>query len=204
MSQCLSHVSVPAVVAVLEPLAETAGPAGLAVASDLWPDFGWLSAAVETATGWPGVGIIVVYSFLIAFALPGVSEVVLLAPLNLGLGEAGRLTVIILSSAIGKAAGSVFAFHIGQEVKESGPVIRFLRNSRFDVVETAGDEDVGHVADDGLIPALDSDLCDASAHRPGADDPDGFDRIYVAHALSYDRSPGKPAATPHRPSCWPH
>lgn len=128
-------MSVPAVVAVLEPLAETAGPAGLAVASDLWPDFGWLSAAVETATGWPGVGIIVVYSFLIAFALPGVSEVVLLAPLNLGLGEAGRLTVIILSSAIGKAAGSVFAFHIGQEVKESGPVIRFLRNSRFDVVE---------------------------------------------------------------------
>ncbi|MFB6252314.1 MAG: YqaA family protein [Halobellus sp.] len=121
-------------VATFEPLVETAGPAGLAVASDLWPKFGWLSSAVETATGWPGVGIIFVYSFLIAFALPGVSEVVLLAPLNLGLGEGGRLTVIILASATGKAAGSVFAFHIGQEVKEAGPVIRFLRNSRFDII----------------------------------------------------------------------
>ncbi|WP_435183040.1 YqaA family protein [Halobellus sp. EA9] len=105
------------------------------MAGDLLPEFGWLTRAVETATGWPGVGIIFVYSFLIAFALPGVSEVVLLAPLDLGLGEAGRLAVIILTTGVGKAAGSVFAFHIGQEVKDSGPVIRFLRNSRFDVVE---------------------------------------------------------------------
>ncbi|WP_256288415.1 YqaA family protein [Halobellus inordinatus] len=99
------------------------------------PDFGWLSAAVETATGWPGLGIIFVYSFLIAFALPGVSEIVLLAPLNLGLSETGRLAVITLVTGVGKAAGSVFAFHIGQEVKEAGPVIRFLRRSRFDVIE---------------------------------------------------------------------
>ncbi|MFB6092591.1 MAG: YqaA family protein [Haloquadratum sp.] len=108
---------------------------GLTAESSLWPDLGWLSAAVETATGWPGLGIIFVYSFLIAFALPGVSEVVLLAPLNLGLSETGRLAVIALTSGVGKALGSVFAFHIGQEAKESGPIVRALRNSRFDVIE---------------------------------------------------------------------
>jgi len=128
-------VSLPVTAVPLEPVIDTASTVGLALASDLLPDFGWLSAAVETATGWPGLGIIFVYSFLIAFALPGVSEIVLLAPLNLGLSEMGRLAVITLVTGVGKAAGSVFAFHIGQEVKEAGPVIRFLRNSRFDVIE---------------------------------------------------------------------
>lgn len=97
--------------------------------------FGWMEHVVETATGWVGLAIIFVYSFLIAFALPGVSEVVLVAPLDLGLGEVGRLAVIIFISAVGKAAGSVFAFHIGQEAKESGPVVKYLRESRFDVIE---------------------------------------------------------------------
>ncbi|WP_338741384.1 YqaA family protein [Haloplanus salilacus] len=97
--------------------------------------FEWLTRLVRTATGWVGLAIIFVYSFLIAFALPGVSEVVLLAPLNLGLSTEARLAIIILVSAVGKAAGSVFAFHIGQEAKESGPVIRWLRRSRFDVIE---------------------------------------------------------------------
>ncbi len=98
-------------------------------------DFEWLERLVRRATGWPGLGIVFVYSFLIAFALPGVSEVVLLAPLDLGLGRNARLAVIILVSGVGKAAGSVFAFHIGQEAKEAGPIIRLLRRSRFDVVE---------------------------------------------------------------------
>jgi len=97
--------------------------------------FQWLEHVVETTTGWAGLGIIFVYSFLIAFALPGVSEVVLAAPLDLGLGQVGRLSVIIVVSGLGKAAGSVLAFHIGQEAKEAGPIIRFLRRSRFDVVE---------------------------------------------------------------------
>ena len=101
---------------------------------DIWPEFGWLSSAVERATGWGGLIIIFIYSFLIAFALPGVSEIVLLAPLDLGLSQTGRLGVIMLVSGVGKAAGSVFAFHLGQEVKRSGPVIRFFRNSWFDIV----------------------------------------------------------------------
>jgi membrane protein YqaA with SNARE-associated domain len=97
-------------------------------------EFDWLTRLVRSATGWGGLVIIFVYSFLIAFALPGVSEVVLLAPLELGLPEWARLAIIIVTSGVGKAFGSVFAFHIGQEAKQSGPIIRFLRRSRFDVV----------------------------------------------------------------------
>lgn len=96
---------------------------------------GPFSQLIETATGPVGLVAIFVYSFLIAFALPGVSEIVLAAPLDLGLGQNVRLAVITLVSGLGKAAGSVFAFHLGQEAKESGPVTRALRRSRFDVVE---------------------------------------------------------------------
>ncbi|MGQ3411945.1 YqaA family protein [Natrinema sp. LN54] len=91
-------------------------------------------ALVESATGWPGMGIIFGYSFLIAFALPGPSEVVLLAPLDLGFPPWLRLSSIMLVSATGKAAGSVVAFHLGQEVKRSGPIERWLRESRWDVL----------------------------------------------------------------------
>jgi membrane protein YqaA with SNARE-associated domain len=93
--------------------------------------------AVRTATGPLGLGIIGVYSFLIAFVLPLPSEVVLLpaGQMRLGLPLGLTIAVIVLVSGLGKAAGSVFAFHIGQEAKESGPIIRLLRRSRFDVVE---------------------------------------------------------------------
>jgi membrane protein YqaA with SNARE-associated domain len=99
-----------------------------------FPDFGF-QAAVRAASGPLGLLIIFVYSFLIAFILPGVSEVVLLADLSLGLPSWMELSTIILISGVGKAAGSVLAFHIGQEAKQSGPVIRWLRKSRFDIVE---------------------------------------------------------------------
>jgi membrane protein YqaA with SNARE-associated domain len=97
--------------------------------------FPWLERLVESATGWPGLVIIFVYSFLIAFALPGVSEVVLLAPLDLGLPYWAKMSAIILTSGLGKAAGSLFAFHIGQEAKDSGIIIGWLRRSRFDIIE---------------------------------------------------------------------
>lgn len=97
--------------------------------------FGGIEGAVETATGWPGLGIVFGYSFLIAVALPGPSEVVLAAPLDLGLPTGAHFALIMLVSAIGKAMGSLVAFHVGQEAKESGPVIGFLRDSRFDIVE---------------------------------------------------------------------
>ncbi len=125
--------ALPAVGATLE-TTQTAirlAEAGLAVSLT---EFAWLEQLVETATGPAGLVIIFVYSFLIAFALPGVSEVVLLAPLDLGLSDWARLTIIVVVSAVGKAAGSVLAFHLGQEAKEAGPIVRFLRNSRFDVI----------------------------------------------------------------------
>lgn len=105
--------------------------------------FGGFEAIVESATGWLGMVIIFVYSFLIAFALPGPSEVVLFAPLDLGLPSWARLSSIMLVSATGKAAGSVLAFHIGQEVVSSGPITRWLRNSRWNILEWSEKRSVG-------------------------------------------------------------
>ncbi|WP_204357356.1 YqaA family protein [Halogeometricum borinquense] len=117
---------------MLEGVAELLVNGGVA---SIWPDFSWLSTAVETATGWVGLAIIFVYSFLIAFILPGVSEVVLFAPLDLGFPDYVHLGLIMVISGAGKAAGSVFAFHIGQEAKESGFIEKRLRQSRFDIME---------------------------------------------------------------------
>ncbi|WP_415380682.1 YqaA family protein [Halosimplex sp. TS25] len=98
---------------------------------------GAIVGAVCTATGPAGLLIVAVYSFLITFILPLPSEIVLpLADqLRLGLPLWANLSLVILVASIGKAGGSVFAFHIGQEAKESGPVIRWLRRSRFDIIE---------------------------------------------------------------------
>lgn len=93
-----------------------------------------LEALVETATGWPGLGVVFVYSFLIAFALPGPSEIVLAAPLELSGPPWVELGGIMLVSATGKALGSVVAFHVGQEIKRSGPIVGWLERSRWDVV----------------------------------------------------------------------
>jgi len=95
-----------------------------------------IEQAVCTATGPTGLGIIAVYSFLIAFILPLPSEVVLVpaGTLRLGLSTNGNLVAIILFSAVGKALGSLFAFHIGQEAKEYGPLVRRIKASRFDII----------------------------------------------------------------------
>ncbi len=112
-----------------------------------------LEQAVCTATGPVGLFVIAVYSFLIAFVLPLPSEIVL-APagtLRLGLSYEWTLAVIMLVSGVGKMAGSLFAFHIGQEAKESGPVLRFLRRSRFDVVEWSERRTVKVARDFGYV-----------------------------------------------------
>ena len=90
---------------------------------------------IALATGWPGLGIVFLYSFLIAFVLPGPSEIVLAAPLELGLSAATRTALIVLVSSVGKAAGSVVAFRVGKGVRSSDPVVSWLRRSRFEVVE---------------------------------------------------------------------
>lgn len=92
-----------------------------------------LRSAAESATGWPGLAIIWLYSFLIAFILPLPSEIVLATPLNIGLGYWPELGLIMVVSGIGKATGSLLAFHIGQEAKQAGPVVRFIERRGIDV-----------------------------------------------------------------------
>lgn len=108
------------------------GPRGGVAPYGLLPDARTRRPDSERA----GLGIIGVYSFLIAFVLPLPSEVVLLpaSTLRLGIPYELALVVVMLVSATGKAAGSVFAFHIGQEAKHSGPVIRAIRRSPVDLV----------------------------------------------------------------------
>ena len=98
----------------------------------LLPEYG--QAAIENATGWPGLVIIFLYSVLIGFVLPAPSEIVLAAPLDLGVPLWVTLVLIMGVSATGKAIGSLVAFHLGQEVKQAGPVVRWIRRSRFDVI----------------------------------------------------------------------
>lgn len=100
-----------------------------------FPDYKALEEMVRTATGPFGLVLILVYSFLIAFILPLPSEVVLVTNLGLGLPYEVELTLIIVTSGLGKALGSVFAFGIGHGVKQSGPVVRLLRRSPIDIVE---------------------------------------------------------------------
>jgi membrane protein YqaA with SNARE-associated domain len=94
-----------------------------------------LEKAVEHATGVIGLGIIFVYSFLIAVVLPLPSEIVLIAPIDLRLPGWLTMTLIIVLSGIGKAIGSVFALWIGNEAKKAGPVLRALNRTGIDVVE---------------------------------------------------------------------
>ncbi|WP_336034738.1 VTT domain-containing protein [Halobacterium yunchengense] len=115
-------------------------PPGLAASIDL----GAVEAAVRAATGWPGLGIIFVYSFLIAFVLPLPSEVVLCpagyvcasaAELALGLPPAATVGVVVAVSGVGKALGSVIALYVGHGASHSGVVVDAVRRLGFDPVE---------------------------------------------------------------------
>jgi membrane protein YqaA with SNARE-associated domain len=128
--------SVPGAAALLSLLADLAGTAPV-VGHFHVGVFRALEDAVRAATGPFGLVVIFVYSFLIAFVLPLPSEIVLATPLQLGLGYWPEIAIIILVSGAGKAAGSLLAFGLGQEAKESGPIIRLLRRSRFNVVSLA-------------------------------------------------------------------
>ncbi|QDX39743.1 YqaA family protein [Salarchaeum sp. JOR-1] len=108
-------------------------------------DFGWFQHAVEAATGWGGVFIILVYSFLIAFVLPLPSEVVLVpvctgaavctGTLQLGLPQPIELAIVVVASGLGKAVGSIIALKVGHGASHSGPVINTLRRMGYDPME---------------------------------------------------------------------
>ncbi|MDZ7849814.1 MAG: VTT domain-containing protein [Halodesulfurarchaeum sp.] len=96
--------------------------------------------AVAVASGWSGLGLIFVYSFLIAFVLPLPSEVVLcpvgfVCPTNTlalaPLPHEAQIGLVILVSGVGKAVGSVIALAVGHNAAHSGPVIRALRYFGF-------------------------------------------------------------------------
>ncbi|MFB6074645.1 MAG: YqaA family protein [Haloarculaceae archaeon] len=108
---------------------------------------------VCTATGPTALLAVGVYSFLIAVVLPLPGEIVLapVGSLHLGLSQSVTLTVIILVSAVGKMAGSLVAFHVGQEAKQSGVVIDALRRSRFDVIEWSERRTVGLARSFGYV-----------------------------------------------------
>lgn len=95
----------------------------------------WLEPAEEliaAATGWPGLLIVFAYSFVLGFAvLPLPSELVLIAPLNLGVGETARIGLIMVASGLGKALGSVIVLWTSVALRRSDPVQGAIEGSRF-------------------------------------------------------------------------
>lgn len=102
-----------------------------------------LRVAVEAASGWSGLLLIFIYSFLIAFVLPLPSEIVLCPvgyicagnTLGLGIPPSLQVVLVIVISGVGKAAGSLIALRVGHGASHSGPVIRFVQRLGFDPVE---------------------------------------------------------------------
>jgi membrane protein YqaA with SNARE-associated domain len=109
-----------------------AAPLAVELAFGPWADP--VRDAITTATGLPGLGIIWVYSFLIAFILPMPSEIVLAAPLSFGLPGWATTALIVLASGAGKATGSVVALALGYRATHSGPVIRLVERLPWDVM----------------------------------------------------------------------
>ncbi|MFB6134594.1 MAG: hypothetical protein ABEJ55_06365 [Halanaeroarchaeum sp.] len=105
--------------------------------------FDAVEAAVQTASGWSGIVLILVYSVLISFILPLPSEIVLCPvgylcggnSLALTLPVEVQIVLVIAASAAGKAVGSVFALAIGHNATHSGLVVRTLRRLGFEPVE---------------------------------------------------------------------
>lgn len=108
--------------------------------------------AVAVASGWSGLGLIFVYSLLIAFILPLPSEIVLcpvgyvcagntlaLAPIPHEI----QIVMVIVTSGLGKAIGSIIALMVGHNAAHSGVVIRGLRRLGFHPLEWSQKKMVG-------------------------------------------------------------
>jgi membrane protein YqaA with SNARE-associated domain len=72
------------------------------------------------------LGLVFVYSVLVAAFLPFPAEAVLAVALVLPFSWVGSFALVILIAAAGKAVGSLVALHIGHGVSHSGPVVRLL------------------------------------------------------------------------------
>lgn len=121
-------------------------------------DFGGVESAVRAATGWTGLALIFVYSFLITFVLPLPGEVVLCpagyvcgeaAHLGLGLSGAPLVVLVVVVSAVGKALGSVVALYLGYNASHSGVVVRAVKRFGYDPMEWSRSKLVTLVRDYG-------------------------------------------------------
>jgi len=99
---------------------------------------------MTAVTGWPSLGIVFIYSFLIAFILPLPSGLVLLTPLDIGLMASYELALIVIVSGLGKAAGSLVALTLGQRARRTSTFERWAENllQRFnmDLIRWSKDE----------------------------------------------------------------
>ncbi|WP_254536738.1 hypothetical protein [Halomarina litorea] len=78
-----------------------------------------LQALIQSTSGPLGLAVVLVYSFLVAIALPFPGEVVLAMPLDLGLHPQAELALLIATSAFGKAMGSLIALRLGNGASRS-------------------------------------------------------------------------------------
>ncbi|UWG50398.1 Membrane protein DegA family [Halalkaliarchaeum sp. AArc-CO] len=76
----------------------------------------------------PGIllAVVFLYAVVVAAFLPFPSEAVLVVPFALAYPWYVSFPLVIVTSAAGKAAGSLIALRIGYGVSRSGPVVRFF------------------------------------------------------------------------------
>ena len=116
-------------------------PNGQSVAAALLSS---IDAMIRTATGPVGLLVVFVFSLLCAVVLPLPGELVLLAPIDLGLPHWGDLAVVVVVAAAGKAAGGVLALAFSANAVRVGRVHEFVRRVRVDQVVAVTDA-VGNV-----------------------------------------------------------
>lgn len=90
-----------------------------------------LDALVRSASGPLGLLVVFVFSFLCAVALPLPSELVLLAPINLGLPGWGDLAVLVVVASAGKAAGGVVALKVSRRAASTNRFAAITGRFRF-------------------------------------------------------------------------
>jgi len=83
-----------------------------------------VQALIQSTTGPGGLAIVLVYSFLIAVALPFPGEIVLAMPLNLGVHPHVELGLLVGTSSLGKSLGALAALRLGHGASRSGLLVR--------------------------------------------------------------------------------
>lgn len=110
-----------------------------------------IDALVRSASGPLGLLIVFVFSFLCAVVLPLPSEIVLLAPIDLGLPGWGDLAVLVGVAAAGKAAGGVVALALSTNATRTGRFRNFIQRFRVGAIVTVEEIVGGVVREYGLL-----------------------------------------------------